>query len=97
MAHTPEEFHPTPEESSKVEPTCPMDGEPDSMTHNLLKANTDILAAMRSYTGQAGRSQGGRREATLPMPVHGALLHALDELEALAEKLNIEGFQHYDH
>lgn len=68
---------------------CPLDGEPDTEAHNLLRVNTTINGILEDHEEKTS-------ELKLSDVQRGALLHALDELQGLAEKLGIEGFQHFD-
>jgi len=64
---------------------CPLDGEPATPSHSLLQANQELLEALRFLDDVLDTDEA-----------QGAVLHALDELEQLAEGLSIKGFQHPD-
>lgn len=75
---------------------CPLDGYPDTEEHNLLQANADILFLLKAWRPRPRWLRWLRRTGDLDDPQRGALLHAQDELQGLADKLGIEGFQHFD-
>ena len=63
---------------------CTLCGEPHTRDEIVLKVNADLLSALE-YAPEADKDEGSPLHA-----LHGAILHALDELELLG----VEGFRH---
>jgi len=60
-------------------------GEAEDSTHLVIRINLSLLDALHYLQDSAGRAT-----------VQGAILFALDELEALAKELKVKGFKHPD-